>query len=172
MSPDGKRFLFIRFHPGTGANREPNKMTALFIENMNGTHLRQITPYGLTAAHEDIWAAWSPNGHEILSVAAGHAHRPGPITCFDSIGACMATRSQLIAMRPDGSHLHVIPLQTPNLGTNYRVIQPTWSPDGSRILFCLWPTEGDEDIYTANKDGTKVTQLTHTTDFEYAPRWG
>jgi Tol biopolymer transport system component len=172
ISPDGKRFLFIRFHPGNGANRELNKRTALFIERLDGSGLRQVTPYGLTAAHEDVWAAWAPNGHEILSVVSGRARHPGPITCIDTLGACLATHSKLFTIHPDGSGYHPIRLRLPTSIGRYRVLEPSWSTDGRRIIFCLWPSKGNEDIYTANANGSHVLRLTHTPAFEYAPRWG
>jgi len=171
VSPDGTRFLFIRYRPGKRGDREANKMTALFVENLDGTGLRQITPYGLTAAHEDAWAAWSPDGHEILSVASGRAGHPGPITCFDAIGACLATQSHLFVIHPDGSGFHTITLHGSAATRGYRVLQPSWSPDGSKIIFCLWPDAGAEDVYTANADGSDPAQVTHDADFENAPRW-
>lgn len=171
ISPNGKRFVFIRSRPEKGANRERDKMTALFIANLDGTGLRQITPYGLTAAHEDEWGAWSPDGHKILSIASGRKGHPGPITCFERLGTCLATRSHLFTIHPDGSGYHAIKLRLPSSTGSYRVLQPSWSPDGSRIVFCLWPTKGTEDIYTARADGTHVVRVTHTPAFEYAPRW-
>jgi WD40-like Beta Propeller Repeat len=172
ISPNGKRFVFIRARPGRGANRERGKMTALFIANLDGTGLRRITPYGLTAAHEDEWAAWSPDGHKILSVASGRPGHAGPITCFQTLGACLATHSQLFTIHPDGSGYHAIKLRLPTSTGRYRILQPSWSPNGSRIVFCLWPTKGTEDIYTAKADGTHIVRVTHTPAFEYAPRWG
>jgi Tol biopolymer transport system component len=145
VSPEGKRFIFIRFHPGAGGRRETDKTTALFVANLDGTHLNQITPYGLTAAHEDVWASWSPDGREILSVAAGRPGHTAPILCPDVFFACFSRTSQLFTVHPDGSGFHRIQLDSP---AGYaRVGQPSWSPDGSRIVFWLWPKGGGaEDI--------------------------
>jgi hypothetical protein len=171
ISPNGKRFVFIRSRPGEGANLESDQMTSLFIANARGTGVRQLTPFGLTAAHEDAWAAWSPNGREILSVASGRPGHPGPITCFDTLGACLATRSHLFTIHPDGSGYHAIKLRLPASIRRYRILSPSWSPDGSKLVFCLWPVGGTEDIYTAHADGSHVVRVTNTPDFEYAPRW-
>jgi len=172
VSPDGNRFLFIRFQRGKGGDRVADTTSALFIENMDGTGLRRITPYGLTAAQKEVWAAWSPDGREILSVAAGRAGHPGPVTCCATIGACLATRSHLFVIHPDGSGLHTITLQGSAATGDYRVLQPSWSPDGSKIVFGLWPSDAGEHIYTANADGSDLTQITDDPYFDYAPRWG
>jgi Tol biopolymer transport system component len=31
---------------------------------------------------------------------------------------------------------------------------------------------GQEDVYTANADGSRVAQVTNTPDFENTPSWG
>lgn len=57
ISPDGTRFVFLRYRPKT-------EQVGLFVENVNGTGLRRIVPYGLAQAHEIATAHWSPNGHK------------------------------------------------------------------------------------------------------------
>jgi TolB protein len=75
----------------------------------------------------------------------------------------------LFVVHPDGSGLSMIRLQT---GTpNYFAFQPTWSPDGAKIAFCMF-IRGQEDIYTANADGSNVRQVTDTPEFEDGPDWG
>jgi len=50
---------------------------------------------------------------------------------------------------------------------------PSWSPDGDKILFGRYVQHlGQEDLYTMNRDGTGVRQVTHTPDFEQWPDWG
>ena len=55
--------------------------------------------------------------------------------------------------------------------TQYFAFEPDWSPDGSRIVFCM-SINGQEDIYTAKADGSHLVQVTDTPDFENGPDWG
>src|SRR5262249_43702264 len=64
ISPDGKRFVFLRFRQ---PNIDPTQQVAVFVANMDGTGIRQITPYGLAHAHEFTSAQWSPDGLDIIS---------------------------------------------------------------------------------------------------------
>src|SRR5207248_10509881 len=54
ISPSGTEFLFLRSKPGASPGPKPfqTQQVALFVENLDGTGLRQITPYGLAAPHE------------------------------------------------------------------------------------------------------------------------
>ena len=53
----------------------------------------------------------------------------------------------------------------------YFAFEPDWSPDGTRIVFCM-DIHGQEDIYTANADGSNLVQVTNTPEFENGPDWG
>jgi Tol biopolymer transport system component len=142
ISPDGKRFVFLRLK--NEESRHPEQV-ALFTENIDGTGLRQLTPYGLAAPHEIAAAQWSPDGREIISET---------------------TRGRLFTIHSDGTRLTQIHLQTAT--SQYFAFEPDFSPDGTRIVFCM-TIHGQEDIYTANADGSDVQQVTNTPDFETAP---
>ena len=153
ISPDGTRFVFLRYRPGASPGPRPfqTQQVAIFVANIDGTGIRQITPYGLANAHEFTSAQWSPDGVKIISETHG---------------------GRLFVVRLDGTGLTAIPLQT---GTGqYFAFEPHWSPDGTRILFCMF-INGGEGIYTANPDGSDVKQVTFTTDFAAffnGPDWG
>ena len=158
VSPDGSRFLFIRFKP---ARTERAVEAALFVENMDGSGLRQLTPFGFMFPHDDqAWASWSPDGTKIISTTA---------------------RGRLFTVNPDGKQLNVIDLKT--TGSQYFAFDPHWSPDGSQIVFGMFTNgtvhldgntsrDATEDLYTANADGSKVTQITHDSDVQHSPDWG
>jgi Tol biopolymer transport system component len=153
ISPDGTRFVFLRYKPGASPAPRPfqTQQVALFVANIDGTSLRQITPYGVAMPHDLASANWSPDGLKIIS-----AMRDG----------------RLFIVHPDGKGFTPIPLQT---GTGrYFAFQPHWSPDGTRIIFCMF-INGGEGIYTANPDGSGVVQVTFTTNFTSlfnGPDWG
>lgn len=56
--------------------------------------------------------------------------------------------------------------------TNYcsADIQPSWSPDGSKIAFCS-DRHGNKDIYIMNVDGSNETRLTSNSANDYLPVW-
>ena len=150
VSPDGTRFVFLRSQQRSSIAKDPfrTQQVALFVENVDGTGLRQITPYGLSNAHDVFSAHWSPDGTQII---------------FSS------TDGRLYTVHPDGTGLAPIKLQTST--GRYFAFEPDWSPDGTQIIFCM-VINGQEDIYTANADGSGVRQVTNTPDFENGPDWG
>src|SRR4029453_9234848 len=64
-SADGSRFVFMRAKPGAGPVPDRNQSGALFVANVDGTGLRQLTPYGLANSHDNGLAHWSPGGRRI-----------------------------------------------------------------------------------------------------------
>jgi Tol biopolymer transport system component len=144
VSPDGTRFVFLRFKNENTTHQQ----VALFVEKLDGTGLRQLTPYGLAEPHEIAWAQWSPDGREVISET---------------------TQGRLFVVHPDGTGLTMIRLRTGT--TQYFAFEPDWSPDGTRIVFCMY-INGQEDIYTAKADGSNLVQVTNTPEFENGPDWG
>ena len=64
-------------------------------------------------------------------------------------------------MHPDGTGK----TQLTNTGNNE---QPSWSPDGTRIVF-VSTRDGNHDIYVMDADGANPTRLTNNTDTEGGP---
>jgi Tol biopolymer transport system component len=148
-SPDGLRIVFVRFDDGVAPVREDvDNKTALFVMNADGTGQRQITPFGIPAAHEAAGATWSPDGALLIS-----ATRDG----------------RLFTVRPDGSRFSPIRVQ---LGTgNYFAFAPVFAPDGTRIVFSA-QVSGAADVYSANPDGSDLRQLTTSPLPDRFPDWG
>jgi Tol biopolymer transport system component len=151
LSPDGSQFVFLRYRAGPshgGPRPFITEQVAIFIANIDGSGVRQLTPYGLAEPHEIAAAQWSPDGHQIISET---------------------TKGRLFVIELDRGGISPIDLQT---GTpQYFAFGPDWSPDGTHIVFGMF-INGQEDIYIANADGTRVRQVTGTPEFEYAPDWG
>jgi Tol biopolymer transport system component len=148
-SPDGSQFVFMRAKPGADPNAR-HQRGALFVENTDGTGLRQITPYGLPNSHDDAVESWSPDGSAVLF--AGE-------------------RGSLFVVHPDGTGVRAIPVDTGGGGSFART--PSWSPDGTSIVFRLFLDKaGQWDIYRVRSDGRELRNITYTPDFEDSPDWG
>jgi TolB protein len=80
VSPDGKRVSFVRI-------MRSEKLQALFIVGIDGTGLRQVTPYALDVA---VKQDWSPDGKLIVLTTNADWVRP-------------KESANLVTIRPDGS---------------------------------------------------------------------
>jgi Tol biopolymer transport system component len=61
--------------------------------------------------------------------------------------------------------------QTAILAGALAVVSPTVSPDGSTIAFCNTGTPGHEDIFTIDRDGRHLRQLTDDAARDRGPAW-
>lgn len=151
-SPNGNRIVFSRADDST---------YGIFTVKLDGSGLRQITPSGMDFNFCN--GSWSPQGNEILF----SAHVP------DS-----QYRSTIWVVHSDGSGLRQIPV--PGCGgslssaTSIGCGSPVWSPDGTKFVF--WRASaatGQQDLYTANADGSGLFQVTRTPDIaEDGGNWG
>jgi Tol biopolymer transport system component len=150
-SPNGQRLVFSRADAAT---------SGIFTVKLNGTGLRLITPPGMDFNFCN--GSWSPQGNEILF----SAHAPSD------------TRSTVWVVHADGTGLRHIPI--PGCGglvsdpTSIGCFNAIWSPDGTKIVFVRFVVAtGQEDLYTANADGSGLFQVTRTPDIaEDGGDWG
>lgn len=142
-SPDGTQIVFDRTDPTRPAHGRANANQALFVVNLDGTGLRQISPWGFS----DDDGSWSPDGTKIA---------------FEHLGS-------LFVVHPDGTGLTKISLATD--GRSFAG-DFSWSPDGTKIVFLLFPPTGSEGIATANADGSDVQQVTNSLTSDSKADWG
>jgi hypothetical protein len=139
-SPDGTRLLL------TGPDHHGR--AELFVVNLDGSGLRQITPRG-TSVDGDGGASWSPSGDHILF--GGNADDEH--------------RRSIFVINADGSDLHQVPI--PGCGGAFEdprsiaCFGPGWSPDGMKIVFVRARSFiSVQNIYTAKADGSGLFQVT------------
>jgi TolB protein len=72
---------------------------------------------------------------------------------------------EIYLMRIDGTDLTRL---TNTVALNYA---PSWSPDGSKIVF-VSDRDGNENIFTMNPDGSDQQRLTDDPGEDTTPAWG
>jgi Tol biopolymer transport system component len=150
-SPDGKRIVFVRFD-------QNGNSAGLFTVKTDGTDLRQLTPASMVL---NIGADWSPQGNEIIF----------------SRHVTSDVHGSLWVIHSDGTGLHKLTVQglpcggadaDPNaVGCH----APRWSPDGNKIIFAASTPDSGLNIYTANADGSGVTEVSFD-GYDDSPTWG
>ena len=124
------------------------KRVDIYIMDADGSNVKQLTD---TAVTEGEFSC-SPDGRCIV---------------YDSGGG----KSKIMVMNIDGSQ--ELCLSGDDTETSNH--DPTWSPDGTRIVFSSYNlTEDNSDIYVVDADGNNLTKLTDTskrdeTDPDWSP---
>ena len=151
-SPDGTRIVFLR----SDANQNS---AGVFVVKTNDGQLRQILPASMII---NIGVDWSPQGNEII-----FSRHVTP----DVLGSIWVVHA-------NGTGLHEIHIRGLDCGASYS--DPSgvgchgarWSPDGKKIIFvAVSPATGIKNIYTANADGTGLTQVSFGGSDD-DPAWG
>ena len=153
-SPDGERLVFMRLD-------ENDRPVGIFVTNVDGSGLRRLTPTDMILDLSGWGGSWSPDGDQILIVAL----------------ASEDAHKAIWVVNPDGSSLHQLPI-TPACGglfsdpTSAGCYSPSWSPDGSKIVFTRSNADGtSENIYTVNADGSGLFRVTDGGGDD-DPHWG
>jgi Tol biopolymer transport system component len=135
VSPDGTKIVFSKYIEPI----QENKGRGLFIVNVDGSDLRQVT----NAGNEDGQPMWSPDGTRIAFTRCERESYP------DSFRPPF----NIFVIDADGSNLTRIT----NTGENS---EPAWSPDGTKLAYIKYtetPNETPNFRYTfhiANADGS------------------
>ena len=112
----------------------------IYVMNADGTG----TPRQLTNnSEEERGPDWSPDGSRIV-----FACRKGPA------GPGGAPTFEICVMNADGSG------EVQLTSNNVPDLTPTWSPDGSQIVFHRTLSAGVSQFFVMNADGTATTQIT------------
>jgi TolB protein len=156
-SPNGRQIAFTRFNaPGTGL--EPVNGRAIFVVDVDGGHLRRLTPWRMAAGDRPDW---SPDASRIL-------FRTMPN------GADDYGKGNIYTIRPDGTGLR----QLTHFPPSVRVLETgSYSPDGASIVFMT--TDGATrglgllpDVFVMSADGTDIRPVTRSRNWDGSPDWG
>jgi TolB protein len=197
-SPDGSRLVFSR---STGKDFPDPASRGLFIVNRDGTGLRQLT------AGDDFWACWAEGGRTIVFERAGGGEFGSGVYAVAAAGgparrlAGRLAEAQTPACSPDGSTIaygegRIVLLDLasgrrrvlPTAPDSYDASAPSWSPDGTRLVFQAYRERADgdpksykfgvntlwtlEELYVVRADGSGgVRRLTHNAAGDRFPSW-
>ena len=150
-SPDGTRLVVYR---SVRVDPDPYAYVggSLWVVNVDGSGLHEIAGASVRPA---AWARWSRNGRTILFAN----ERTAP-------------SGAIWTVRPDGTNLAKVFADR----RGRFPIQPVWSPDGSRILFALDPTNDQfthpfNGLYLIRADGSHLQLLIGGNSFKSQPEW-
>ena len=143
FSPDGSQIVFER--------ELPNRTSALFVVDADGSDLRQLTPPEDYTEHP----RWSPDGRTIIYNIEFADDLDDPRNGIWTVEAAGGTPTMLL-----------------KTDERFHVFKPDYSPDGSQIIFgCRDRTENQEDICMSDRDGSHIEKVTDSPDFENHPVW-
>lgn len=146
-SPDGSQLAFFR-------ESTTQSVGELFIVDANGGgEPKRISPEGMEVGYGSV--RFSPDGTLIL---------------FQD--SRISTRGALWTVSPDGGEATMIFEDDEGRFASH----PTWSPDGSMIMFALNPIADDFEhrpngLYVMKADGSDVQLVIGGNDFKRAPEW-
>ncbi|HEY0157341.1 MAG TPA: protein kinase [Thermoanaerobaculia bacterium] len=149
FSPDGSQIAF-RSERGKGG---------VFLMGVTGESVRRLTDFGYNPS-------WSPDGKQIVVATERVELQPRSRRVRSSelwvIDTLTGAKRALIRNRPGGG--------------NVDAVQPSWSPDGTRIAFWgLSDASGNRDLSTiepgAPNPEQTLTRLTADTALDWNPIW-
>jgi WD40 repeat protein len=140
-SPDGTRLAFVLSGTPTNAGVE-----GIYVMEMETEKVRRLTRCtNACLAQDDL--DWSPDGSRIAYTESDLDNCPRPSDTYD--GVCHL----LYSMASDGTDREMIPT-----GSVVDPVDPSWSPDGSSIVFSARVGEG-WFVYTIALDGSEPIRL-------------
>jgi Tol biopolymer transport system component len=180
-SPDGTKIAFPSRRDG---NFE------IYVIDVDGTNLQRLTN---TSSHEDF-PTWSPDGAQIVF---SRIEGDEGTYVMNADGSDERRLADFIALEPawspDGARIafgsdhegfrgiYVMDVEDALQSTDGSNLQklsstragencPTWSLDGTQILFASW-RDGDGEIYVMDADGSNLQKLTDNRFTDEYPTW-
>ena len=161
-SPGGDKIAFMTDREQTGLvilDATPKIVIEfdmeIFVMNADGSGQTNLTDDPAW----DGYPSWSPDGSKIVFQTDRDAGPIVPLVILpDDFGR------EIYAMDADGSDPARLSWSPES------DVHPTWSPDGSKIVFQSY-RDGNWEIYTMNPDGSGQIRLTNHPDADTYPTW-
>ena len=149
LSPDGKRLAFASDRDG-----DPE----IFVMNLDGSDLIQLTDNDAT----DLMPRWSPDGTRIAFVSDRTYKVPLAGGSLEIVAGM-----ELYTMNADGSDL-----QRLSGNENDVSLYPSWSPDGTRIVYMNLTDHGTLRVVDLNNVEAEPAELSLEIDLSaWSPQW-
>jgi Tol biopolymer transport system component len=149
-SPHGTRFAFLRVLCGQLADPGRDQTGALMVENLDGSGMTEVVAPGGILSHLG-GIGWTDNGDWIVFVTEAGV---------------------LTLVHPDGTGKTSIHLDLSATTSNGFAQQPTWSPDGTWLIFSLYMGDQDQlDLYAATPAGENLIKIAGGPDAEVSASW-
>jgi Tol biopolymer transport system component len=162
FSADGSFLTFVRV-------RNADIRSAIFRMDADGTDVGQLTPWELDADLPVLsLATRGPTKDMVVFETFGHGTPEGSTQNVATVPATCASLADCSAR---------ISYVTDNGAGPEESFNPSWSPDGRRIVYVEF-TPGDEshppsgDIWTVRPDGRGAQPVSLSRRFEFGPDWG
>lgn len=152
-SPDGSRIGFL------ASDADDMGWWDIYVMNADGSNMRRLTNSQETGLYANSGPVWSPDGSQIVFDADGDGNDNG-----------------IYVMNADGSDLRRLldPQMVVGQESGWFLRSPSWSPDGSRIIFNTYGGAGEVgegEIFVVDADGENLEQLTNDPLVNYGPTW-
>src|SRR5660397_35591 len=187
-SPDGTRIAFA-----TNRDWAISVGYEIYVMNTDGSNQQRLTYNSV----DDVKPAWSPDGTKIafttnrdgnyeiyvMNADGGNPQRRTYNTASDGSPAWSHDGTRIAFVRNFQSSVAEIyainadscqectgtaPMDLSE--SNFADVDPTFSPDGTRIAFAT-NRDGNYEIYTMNPDGTGKTNITNNAAPDLEPSW-
>ncbi len=158
-APDHSYLTFVR-------RRIADESAALFRMAPDGSHRRQLTPYGLGIDINDLSTARQGPTKDLLVFDAGG--RGDTTKSFVDLGTVPATCRSLSDCTAKIRWL------TDNASSGRRNGNPQWSPDGTSLVFTdrASAAETNAEIWTMRYPESTRRRISTSPNFDYRPTWG
>lgn len=166
-SPDGRQLAISMQDPDDPPGTPSGTNPTIWILNRDGSGLRRLTERSTWGAH--TLPSWSPDGKRILYQsgatfvvsADGTRDTLFALDCFNAQWSPNGQQVACVGAGPEGGPATLLRIMNADGGGDRVVVQspdplsmPSWSPDGTELVYTVSPEDAPAYVYRIRADGT------------------